>query len=238
MGVSHHAFFPSNCADPIGSWQYSRPGSNGVVELGTVRGLNVALPTHFHDEDQITFVLSGRRRFIIGDELVDIGPDEGTCIPAGMPHRSLAEDNELFCVNIYTSPDECCPDALISAFARVRRTNGHLNGSDLTSIVDQHRCGARPSPTPSQREPWRTVSEAAQLSGMSREGFSRRFRRLHGMAPKQFHLLEKLNHARRLLRMGTSIAEAAAETGFADQSHLGRLFRRMFGVTPGRYRTG
>jgi hypothetical protein len=32
-----------------------------------VCGFDVALPIHFHDEDQITFVISGRRRFIIGD---------------------------------------------------------------------------------------------------------------------------------------------------------------------------
>jgi AraC-like DNA-binding protein len=206
------------------------------VELGTVRGLNVALPTHFHDEDQVTFVLSGRRLFIIGGESVDIGPDEGVCISAGVPHRSLAESSELFCINIYT--DGCSPDDLISGLARLRQRKGHLNSSDLMSIVEQHRCGARPSSQHSQREPWRTVSEAARLSGMSREGYSRRFRRLHGVAPQQFHVLEKLNDARRLLRRGTSIAVAAAEAGFADQSHLGRLFRRVFGITPGRYRAG
>jgi AraC-like DNA-binding protein len=44
-----------------------------------------------------------------------------------------------------------------------------------------------------------------------------------------------LNRARRLLRAGEPIAAVAAETGFADQSHLGRLFRRTFGTTPGAY---
>jgi AraC-like DNA-binding protein len=82
------------------------------------------------------------------------------------------------------------------------------------------------------------VSEAARLYGMSREGFSRRFKKLHGMAPQSFQLVEKLNDARRFLRMGKPIAEVAIQTGFADQSHLGRFFRRIFGVTPGRYRAG
>jgi AraC-like DNA-binding protein len=73
---------------------------------------------------------------------------------------------------------------------------------------------------------------------MSREGFSRRFRKLHGIPPHAFWQLAKLNDARRLLRAGRSIAAVAAETGFSDQSHLGRWFRRVFGVTPGRFRAG
>nr|WP_247385558.1 MULTISPECIES: helix-turn-helix domain-containing protein [unclassified Bradyrhizobium] len=45
--------------------------------------------------------------------------------------------------------------------------------------------------------------------------------------------MHRLNDARELLRRGESIAGVAAETGFADQSHLGRFFRRAFGITPG-----
>jgi AraC family transcriptional regulator len=33
-----------------------------------------------------------------------------------------------------------------------------------------------------------------------------------------------------------SLAEIAAEAGFADQSHFTRVFRRQVGVTPGEYR--
>ena len=78
----------------------------------------------------------------------------------------------------------------------------------------------------------------AARAGMSREGFSRMFARRHGMPPHAFWLMARLNQARGLLRAGEAIAAVAAETGFADQSHLGRWFRRAFGVTPGRYRSG
>jgi hypothetical protein len=67
--------------DTANGWQYSRPLGSRAVELGTVRGFDVGLPIHFHDEDQITFVLSGSRRFIIGNELVKVGPGEGTYTP-------------------------------------------------------------------------------------------------------------------------------------------------------------
>ncbi|MDJ0742612.1 MAG: helix-turn-helix domain-containing protein [Xenococcaceae cyanobacterium MO_167.B27] len=35
-----------------------------------------------------------------------------------------------------------------------------------------------------------------------------------------------------------SIADVAAETGFSDQSHLHRYFKRIVGVTPGQYVRG
>jgi transcriptional regulator GlxA family with amidase domain len=82
------------------------------------------------------------------------------------------------------------------------------------------------------------VSRAAGRAGMSREGFSRMFARHHGMPPQAFWLMARLNHARELLRAGEGIAGVAVEAGFTDQSHLGRWFRRAFGVTPGRYRSG
>jgi AraC-like DNA-binding protein len=46
----------------------------------------------------------------------------------------------------------------------------------------------------------------------------------------------RLNHARRMIEAGEPLAEAAAEAGFADQSHLNRHFRKAYGITPGRWR--
>jgi len=46
----------------------------------------------------------------------------------------------------------------------------------------------------------------------------------------------RVAQARALLERGCRPAEAAALTGFADQAHLTRWFRRVVGVTPGAYR--
>jgi AraC-like DNA-binding protein len=243
MAALLYSLSPPDSVGKTGNWQYSRPFGTSALELGTVRGLDVALPIHFHDEDQITFVISGRRRFIIGDELVQFGHGERVHIPAGVPHRSLAEASELFCINIYTPPGECSARDLILSLASLRHKKEELSWADLKMAVERHRCNPelscrRTRLAASCLEPWRTVSEAARLYGMSREGFSRRFKKLYGIPPQSFQLLKKLNDARRFLRMGQSIAEVAVETGFADQSHLGRFFRRIFGVTPGRYRAG
>jgi AraC-like DNA-binding protein len=38
-----------------------------------------------------------------------------------------------------------------------------------------------------------------------------------------------------LIRRGTSLADTAAASGFADQSHMTRIFTRHFGFTPGAW---
>ncbi len=242
----HHIMFPMiiNAASSINeTWRYWRPPESSVIELGTVYGPDVALPIHFHEEDQITFVLSGRRRFIIDGRLVIVTSGQGTHIPAQTVHRSLSEPSEVLCINIYASPGSFEVWKFMSTLSDLWQKHALIRWTDFVTIAhDCNRITAVSANTIDKNrvyaEQWETVSQAAETAGMTREGFSRRFRKLHGVPPHTFWLLEKLNDARRLLRTGESIASVAAETGFADQSHLGRCFRRAFGVTPGRYRAG
>ena len=80
------------------------------------------------------------------------------------------------------------------------------------------------------------VSALIAQMGRSRAALSRKFARYVGMPPHAYRLASRLNCARQMLKQGDPIAEAAAAAGFADQSHLGRLFRRCFGTTPASYR--
>jgi transcriptional regulator GlxA family with amidase domain len=120
---------------------------------------------------------------------------------------------------------------------------GRICCSESAAVIREHRRGAAGCTPASCAVPANTtcpepVGRAAARVGMSREGFSRMFARHHGMPPHAFWLIARLNHARALLRAGEGIAEVAVEAGFTDQSHLGRWFRRAFGVTPGHYRSG
>jgi AraC-like DNA-binding protein len=63
----------------------------------------------------------------------------------------------------------------------------------------------------------------------------RRFRHELGLTPHVFHLQLRVHEARDLLARGLSTSEVTFRTGFADQSHFGRWFKRIVGVSPGAY---
>jgi AraC-like DNA-binding protein len=55
------------------------------------------------------------------------------------------------------------------------------------------------------------------------------------LPPHAFQLQLRVDRAKTLLARGLDIAAVAQRTGFADQSHFTRVFRRSVGVTPGRF---
>jgi AraC-like DNA-binding protein len=82
------------------------------------------------------------------------------------------------------------------------------------------------------------LAELAAEAGLSRYQLLRAFRAEVGMPPYAWLAQHRVARARRLLEQGHRPAEAATLTGFADQAHLTRWFRRVVGVTPGTYRNG
>ncbi|MBN1121197.1 MAG: AraC family transcriptional regulator [Anaerolineae bacterium] len=81
-----------------------------------------------------------------------------------------------------------------------------------------------------------TLDELGRLVCMSNFHFVRVFHEVIGMPPHAYLNHVRIRRARQLLAAGQPIARVSFDTGFADQSHLTRHFRRIVGVTPGRYR--
>ena len=82
-----------------------------------------------------------------------------------------------------------------------------------------------------------SLHELAQLAGVHAAHLARSFRRAHGLSVGEYLRELRLQRACAALRESRdSIAEIAAEAGFADQSHFARIFRRRTGQTPSRYR--
>ncbi|MFI1409617.1 AraC family transcriptional regulator [Streptomyces sp. NPDC020707] len=81
-----------------------------------------------------------------------------------------------------------------------------------------------------------TLQEAAGLVHAHPAHLVRAFSGAYGMPPHQYLMSRRVERARRLLLAGGAPGEVAAETGFYDQSHLSRHFKRLVGVAPGRYR--
>lgn len=77
--------------------------------------------------------------------------------------------------------------------------------------------------------------QAARLVQAHPAHLVRAFSGVYGIAPHQYLNSRRVDRARRLLLEGRSPGDVAAATGFFDQSHLTRHFRKLVGVTPGRY---
>jgi AraC-like DNA-binding protein len=83
-----------------------------------------------------------------------------------------------------------------------------------------------------------SLNEAARLLQRHPTHLVRAFTREFAMAPHQYLTSRRVDRARRLLLLGWAPDDVAAEVGFYDQSHLTRHFKRIVGISPGRYATG
>jgi AraC-like DNA-binding protein len=81
-----------------------------------------------------------------------------------------------------------------------------------------------------------TLDQLLQLTNLSRFHLVRVFQATVGVPPHAYLRQVRIRHAKALLATGVSIAEVALATGFSDQSHLNRWFKRLCGFTPGQYR--
>ncbi|WP_338765824.1 AraC family transcriptional regulator [Nocardia vulneris] len=80
-----------------------------------------------------------------------------------------------------------------------------------------------------------SLTEAAAVLHADATHLIRAFRREFGMPPHQYLISRRVDLARPLLLGGMPARDVAAATGFHDQPHLTRHFKRILGTTPGRY---
>lgn len=125
-----------------------------------------------------------------------------------------------------------CEEAMVAACSRLLERHGTCRvpppvaAAELRSVRD-HVLGDL------SNEP--TLAELATTAAISRFQLLRQFRRAYGLTPHGLLQQERAEHARELIGRGRSLADAAAASGFSDQSHMTRLFTRQFGFTPGAW---
>jgi AraC-like DNA-binding protein len=80
-----------------------------------------------------------------------------------------------------------------------------------------------------------SLTQLTSLTNLSPFYLLRVFRNRAGFPPHEYQTQVRIAHARKLIRSGTSLSQTALETGFFDQSHLCRNFKRIVGITPRQY---
>ena len=82
-----------------------------------------------------------------------------------------------------------------------------------------------------------SLSQLAAIAGMSPHYFSELFKQSTGRTPHNYVVRERIERAKQRLRdPKCSIVEAGLDAGFQNSSHFARIFRRLEGITPSRFR--
>ena len=110
-----------------------------------------------------------------------------------------------------------CPRTVTNESGAVQQVRAYLEAYPLTNV---------------------TLTELAELTGLSSYAVLRAFRRQTGLTPHTYQLQQRIERAKKLLQNGEVVAQVAAETGFFDQSHLTRHFKRIVGATPRQFVQG
>ena len=113
-------------------------------------------------------------------------------------------------------------------FKGLKSTGKGINERLLHSI-------ARMEAHPEQK--WE-LAQAAHDAGMSLSGYAHKFKDAVGVSPGEYSLLLKLDKARTLLETSElSLAEIALQCVLSDGNYLIKMFKKRFGMTPGKYRS-
>ena len=128
-------------------------------------------------------------------------------------------------------------DAIVSAYQRAPDEAAEL----LLAQVEQYPISAGDWPDLlasdlARGSPIR-LNQWAECHGLNASSLSRGFRLVYGVTPKRYGFEQSASRAARRLRdTREPLSAIAAAIGFADQSHMTRAIRALFGVTPRQLR--
>jgi AraC-like DNA-binding protein len=214
---------------------------SGVGAVSAAAGdVIMANPGEMHDGAPVNGRVRGWRMIYLDPAIVAREVREEFAGPVEIV-RPVARDallaryfGELFACLTATQPDSLAgEERLLRSLVCMLRRHGAARPA---------RCGSSPCVVKaiqrldSAPEAHATLAELAALSGVSRFQLLRGFAREVGITPHAYLVQRRVRMARGLLAEGQTPAQAAALTGFADQSHMTRAFVRQVGITPSRYR--
>lgn len=131
-----------------------------------------------------------------------------------------------FAGELAVTAEVCRLTALLYRFCLVsasRPSGADLRFREIISFVDEN---------------YRSDISCASLSrrfGYDEAYFSRRFKEITGLSPTVYIRVLRLEYAQKLLKRGSSVGEAARESGFSDSGYFSRCFKKQFSLTPAEY---
>lgn len=158
----------------------------------------------------------------------------GECaIPPILRDEALRESFEALCTVIKERENERRQGELLNIFLRALVLKAGKRREIRSAVI--------PPPFPdmlrwlAERRERPSLEAAARYFGVDKFFLLRGFSANFGITPYRCWESMRLERALILLRKGCSPVDVAGELGFADQSHLTRAFRKVFGMPPGAF---
>ena len=125
--------------------------------------------------------------------------------------------------------------ALIAAFALLITRHARTRPQALALRSDGARVAEMQATLAEDLTAPLTLTQLAESVGLSSFHAARLFSSSVGMPPHAWRKQLRLSRALGMLRQGMTVTDVAAATGFTDQSHFTRHFKRAYGIAPGRW---
>ena len=203
---------------------------------------------HLHDSCEIYVNVSGNGAFMVEKALYPITRGDIIITRPNELHHAVfrpGAGHEHYCIWFRAKAES--PFAA-RFFERERGEGNLLSPTGVLALIDKSEAvGAEPSDLPEPlnsilgeigkeyREPLR-FSEIAKRHFISQSTLGRLFHTYLHVSPHGYLEDLRMAEAKRLLAAGADVTAAAFQSGFSDASHFILLFRRRFGITPGKYR--
>lgn len=228
------------CVNEAGAHQSWYAGSTVIIPHGAV---TVVPPGEVHTGQPVAGYPWHYRAMYVTTDLVRLLAEE-----LGFPASADPSFPSLFMTDAYLADRFARAHSLCERADDDLESEGLIAGT-LMAVLQRYAHGGKRTPASAPkaaivraREFIRdsyagriTLDAVADAAMMSRYAVLRAFRREIGISPYAYVTQVRVEEAKSLLRDGVGVAATAARVGFSDQSHLGRHFKRLIGVTPAVY---
>ena len=231
---------------------------NNGIQCIYYKNATQSYPMHTHaNHITLGYIMEGAVRIVLDGEECLYYAGGCFCIMPDTPHAVEKVDDTVYsmisvCISADKIPNElekeiCCwkrLKQLIPAKQRAKCEAGsHLaTAARVTYLAAGQRivldapllaAGLLTVHTP---EKVFSIEDMAQSISVSPYHMIRQFKAACGLTPHQFQIQCRIRKAQKLLEEGKSVIEAAYATGFCDQSHFDRCFRKIVRLTPSKYK--
>lgn len=223
------------------------------IEFVLINNIHINFPKHCHSSDfVITVIMDGGALLITNDLLRKIKAKDFFMIVPYETHSLVSESPVTMismCIkkrSVYLLDETDYTDQITIALSEFNFGSNLLKlfQENAVKIYKQFHNSFQNKPEfisdilseiEIDPETEKNIDEFASECFLSKYHFIRKFNGFAGLTPNKFRLQCRIRTAQTLLLKGVSAADTAVMTGFYDQSHMDKYFKKIVGLSPSEY---